>query len=264
MEQGCDSAYIIAASLSLLGRIGILSILGARTCAIFHHNRIMVAFFSLLGLAVMILAVLHIPYVSCNGTKLKPENRTSVDLLSVLTVVYELLSTALLAFGCIRTLRVAGMFKWDKKSLVFLILQEGLLYTGFVSLFTTAAMILTYVAPLGSFAQRSLNALTLPISGMMTARFLLHVRGWRKGQFTETHLHVAPSEMEFQVAEASYNPKSAKAVEHSERAPRRRPSLGGDIIPLENRGRMGDLEGRSLGEETSSSTVRGDSAHLRS
>ncbi|KAF5341868.1 hypothetical protein D9611_001859 [Ephemerocybe angulata] len=156
----------------------------------------MVAFFSILGLAVMVLAVLHVPYVSCNGKKLNKENRKSVDALSVLIVVYELLSTALLAYGCFRSLRIAGNFKWDKKGLFFLILQEGLLYTGFVTAFTTATMILTY---LGSFASRSLNALTLPISGMMMARFLIHVREWKRpDEFTATHLHVAPSEMEFQ------------------------------------------------------------------
>ncbi|KAF6754472.1 hypothetical protein DFP72DRAFT_1125150 [Ephemerocybe angulata] len=211
--NSCDNAYIVAASLSLLGRIGILSILGARTCAIFHYNRIMVAFFSILGLAVMVLAVLHVPYVSCNGKKLNKENRNvagwinalliksfqAVDALSVLIVVYELLSTALLAYGCFRSLRIAGNFKWDKKGLFFLILQEGLLYTGFVTVFTTATMVLTYAAPLGSFASRSLNALTLPISGMMMARFLIHVREWKRPDgFTATHLHVAPSEMEFQ------------------------------------------------------------------
>ncbi|KAK7685440.1 hypothetical protein QCA50_011303 [Cerrena zonata] len=44
-----------------------------------------------------------------------------------------------------------------------------------VSLFTTAAVILNFRAPSGFF-QRLLNALTLPLSGLLTARFLLHLR----------------------------------------------------------------------------------------
>jgi len=60
-----------------------------------------------------------------------------------------------------------------------LMLREGLFYSIFVTGFTASAMILNYAAPLGSFWQRLLNALTIPISGLMSARFLLHVREWK-------------------------------------------------------------------------------------
>ncbi|KAG2018457.1 hypothetical protein CC2G_007886 [Coprinopsis cinerea AmutBmut pab1-1] len=73
---------------------------------------------------------------------------------------------------------------------MYLMLKEGLLYSGFVTLFTTTAMVLNYAAPLGSFWQRLLNALTIPISGLMSARFILHVREWHDRdlheQFTST------------------------------------------------------------------------------
>ncbi|KAF6755345.1 hypothetical protein DFP72DRAFT_1008758 [Ephemerocybe angulata] len=202
----CDFAYVIAAALSLLGRLGILAILGARTCAMFQHNKYMVAFFSLLGLAVMGLAIAHVPYVSCTGNGRKPPKPSPGDVLSIMTVIYELLSTICLAYGCLRSMkktaptgRGKSKFGWDTRGLVFLMLREGLLYTGFVSLFTTSAMILVYTTKPGSFAQRSLNALTLPISGMMTVRFLLHLREWQKGsaEFTATEFHHSPTALEF-------------------------------------------------------------------
>ncbi|TEB33533.1 hypothetical protein FA13DRAFT_1574015, partial [Coprinellus micaceus] len=96
-----------------------------------------------------------------------------------MTVVYELMSTLFLAYGCIMSAKktsASGRVTINRKGLAFFIFREGLLYTGFVSLFTTSAMILVYTTPAGSFAQRSLNALTLPISGMMCVRFLLHLR----------------------------------------------------------------------------------------
>ncbi|RXW19912.1 hypothetical protein EST38_g5940 [Candolleomyces aberdarensis] len=97
------------------------------------------------------------------------------------TLIYELLATGLLAYGCVRSLKSVGSLKEQKDSLVFLMLKEGLSYSGFVTIFTTASMILQYTAPAGSFFQRLLNGLTMPISGMMTARFLLHVREWQDG-----------------------------------------------------------------------------------
>ncbi|TEB33537.1 hypothetical protein FA13DRAFT_1789954 [Coprinellus micaceus] len=215
----CDYAYIVASSLSMLGRVGILTILGARTCAVFQHNRFVVAFFLLLGLSLILALKAHVPYVSCTGKGRKPPKRTVLsspgDVLSIMTVVYELMSTLFLAYGCItsaRTTSASGTFSWNRKGLVYLIFREGLLYAGFVSLFTTSAMVLVYTTPPGSFAQRSLNALTLPISGMMSVRFLLHLRQWQKGslvgEFTATDLmRDVPSELRFE--------KSEKGVEET-------------------------------------------------
>lgn len=200
--KGCDFAYIIASSLSMLGRIGILTILGARTCAVFQHNRYVVAFFLVLGLSVMGLSVAHVPYVSCSGNGRKPPKPSPGDILSIMTVVYELLSFLFLAYGCIISSRkTTGSFGWNRKGLIYLIFREGLLYAGFVTLFTTTAMVLVYTTPPGSFAQRSLNALTLPISGMMSVRFLLHLRQWQKGsfggEFSATSMRVEASELHF-------------------------------------------------------------------
>ncbi|KAH7878937.1 uncharacterized protein C8R40DRAFT_689263 [Lentinula edodes] len=44
-----------------------------------------------------------------------------------------------------------------------------------MSVFTTTSVILNFRAPAG-FYQRLLNALTLPLSGLLTSRFILHLR----------------------------------------------------------------------------------------
>jgi len=198
-NMSCDTAYTVSACFSVLGRIGILTVLGVRTCAVLGNHRVVVGLFSILGLFVVALAIAHVPRVSCSGVKVQ-ESRIATDLLSVFTVVYELLATALMAYGCHRSM-IASSFKAQKNGLAFFMLKEGLLYSGFVTFFTTTAMILNYGAPLGSFFQRLLNALTIPISGIMAARFLLHVRERQQHDVHVTH-GMTDSQVVFQVKAA--------------------------------------------------------------
>lgn len=62
-----------------------------------------------------------------------------------------------------------------------MILEQGIFYFSVVTLFTTAAVVLNSVAPAG-FPRRLLNALILPLSGLLTARFLLQLRAWEHKQ----------------------------------------------------------------------------------
>lgn len=79
-----------------------------------------------------------------------------------------------------------------------MIFEQGMFYFCVVTLFTKAAVVLNFVssrstvlyvyqdlqvAPAGFF-QRPLNALTLPLSGLLTARFLLRLRAWEHKQST--------------------------------------------------------------------------------
>jgi len=57
-----------------------------------------------------------------------------------------------------------------------LVIRDGLLYFFSVSFFTVGTLILLHTAPEGSIFQRLLNPFTLPVSGLVTARFLLHLR----------------------------------------------------------------------------------------
>lgn len=53
----------------------------------------------------------------------------ATDMLCVLTVVYEVLATVLLAYGCHRNIQAVGSTKEQKGGLMVLMLREGILYS---------------------------------------------------------------------------------------------------------------------------------------
>ncbi|CAA7267335.1 unnamed protein product [Cyclocybe aegerita] len=64
--------WTIAAILACIGRTAIVVVWGARTYAVFDRNKWILAIFTLFGLTVIGLAILHIPYVACNGNRGTP------------------------------------------------------------------------------------------------------------------------------------------------------------------------------------------------
>lgn len=90
-------------------------------------------------------------------------------------VFYEFLAAILTAARSWKALRAGGFWK-EKTSLMDVIIRDGLLYFSSVSFFTVGTLVLLHTAPEGSIFQRLLNPFTLPVSGLVTARFLLHLR----------------------------------------------------------------------------------------
>ncbi|PIL30789.1 hypothetical protein GSI_06957 [Ganoderma sinense ZZ0214-1] len=74
-----------------------------------------------------------------------------------------------------------GPIALKKHTLDYLIVEQGVLYFGLVSVFTVGATVLNFKAA-GGFPQRLLNAITLPISGLLTARFILRIRAYNKNK----------------------------------------------------------------------------------
>ncbi|KIK50765.1 hypothetical protein GYMLUDRAFT_252668 [Collybiopsis luxurians FD-317 M1] len=106
------------------------------------------------------------------------------DLLSILMTVFEFSSAILNSVRCVQALKACKQScEEQKEGLQFLLFEQGIFYFGIISLLTAAAVILNFLAPSGFF-QRLLNALTLPLSGFLTARFLLHLREW---EYRQTH-----------------------------------------------------------------------------
>ncbi|KAJ8689719.1 hypothetical protein PTI98_012593 [Pleurotus ostreatus] len=91
-------------------------------------------------------------------------------------VIFEYSSAILTITRSLVAFKV-GRRKGRSKGLINLIFEQGVLYFSIISLFTTTAVILNVEAPAGFF-QRLLNAYTLPLSGLLTARFLLHIRAY--------------------------------------------------------------------------------------
>ncbi|KAK0488670.1 hypothetical protein IW261DRAFT_1639051 [Armillaria novae-zelandiae] len=139
-------------------------------------------------------------------------------LLSILLVVFEYSSAILMTIRSIQAFRISGSWNMQRQRLLYVIFEQGrsqhsgwywdpsyahfffrylllqvsfdrLYYTfetqaegdSVVTLFTTAAVVLNSVASAG-FPRRLLNALTLPLSGLLTARFLLQLRAWEHKQ----------------------------------------------------------------------------------
>ncbi|RDB15605.1 hypothetical protein Hypma_004050 [Hypsizygus marmoreus] len=94
-----------------------------------------------------------------------------------MTVVFEVSSAGLTTFRSIQALNVGGPWRTQKEGFMYLLFEQGLLYFCVVSVLTVASLALNVSIP-GGFLQRLLNAYTIPLSGLMTARFLLHLRMW--------------------------------------------------------------------------------------
>ncbi|ESK82544.1 hypothetical protein Moror_3706 [Moniliophthora roreri MCA 2997] len=103
------------------------------------------------------------------------------ELLAIFMVIFEYSSAILTTIRSVQAFRVNGAWRTQKGGFLYMIFEQGILYFSVISLFTTAAVVLNYRAPAGFF-QRLLNALTLPLSGLLTARFLLHLRKWEYKQ----------------------------------------------------------------------------------
>uniref|UniRef100_A0A0W0ETV2 DUF6533 domain-containing protein n=1 Tax=Moniliophthora roreri TaxID=221103 RepID=A0A0W0ETV2_MONRR len=166
----CDTWYKIIGALSVFGRGAVIGrdapsflTFSARTYAIFGRNRWILAYLSLLGLACVALDIMHVPGLRCVGSSSIPIGRK---------LIYSATEQAF---------RVNGAWRTQKGGFLYMIFEQGILYFSVISLFTTAAVVLNYRAPAGFF-QRLLNALTLPLSGLLTARFLLHLRKWEYKQ----------------------------------------------------------------------------------
>ncbi|KAM6502968.1 hypothetical protein JOM56_002945 [Amanita muscaria] len=99
----------------------------------------------------------------------------SGQVLAISVCCFESSATILTTVRCFKLLQeVKGALAW-RKTLAYFILEQGILYTVTVSGFLIAATVLNFVCPEGVL-RRLLSPLLLPISGMMTARFLLRLR----------------------------------------------------------------------------------------
>ncbi|TRM56068.1 hypothetical protein BD626DRAFT_521015 [Schizophyllum amplum] len=168
----CDSAYVGVSALSVLGRTAVLSTWATRTWAVWGRNTYIITFLGILVGACTALDCYHVSGVRCTGAATHQE---STKALSIMIVVFEFSSTALTTYRCIPAMRERQTPDAFKRTLGAAMLQQGLMYYCAVSLFTVTTLILNYVVAAG-FLQRLLNAFTLPISGILTARFILHLR----------------------------------------------------------------------------------------
>ncbi|KAJ7653437.1 hypothetical protein B0H17DRAFT_1163611 [Mycena rosella] len=176
-KLGCDSWYKFVGALSVLGRVAVVAVFTMRTYAVFGKSNWVLAYMSLVGLACIALDITHVPGMRCVGSSSLP---MSPEMLSILMVIFESSSAFLTTTRCVMAFREGGGMK--NQGIMFILFEQGILYFYTISIFTTAAVILNYPG----FFQRLPNAFTLPLSCILTARFILHLREWEAVQFRAT------------------------------------------------------------------------------
>ncbi|OJA11000.1 hypothetical protein AZE42_06332 [Rhizopogon vesiculosus] len=183
-STSCDGWYTVIGYLSVAGRTAVLAIFTARTWATYGKSKIIL--FGLGALAVVCIAIdfWHVSGVKCSGS-------TPPDIqLKQITVDF-----------CVQR-RHGSRFD---DSIMFFMLREGLIYFCGVFVFTFTAVVLNFEDPSG-FMGRLLNALTLPVSGLLSARLVLNLREWsdrtnvKVSKYTGTSANIQQFSMSFHAA----------------------------------------------------------------
>ncbi|KAI0034807.1 hypothetical protein K488DRAFT_83649 [Vararia minispora EC-137] len=169
----CDVWYKIIGASSVLGRGAVVFTILMRTYAVCAKNMLV-----LISLSTMCIAILVYTYAGSDARDRRLSRFVTNTLLSVLVCAFEASATLLTLVRTLQTLHSAsGAFETIKNTVTYLVAEQGILYFAFVSLFTVSSTVLNFRAS-GAFLQRLLNAFTLPVSGMLTARFILRLRAW--------------------------------------------------------------------------------------
>ncbi|KIM38898.1 hypothetical protein M413DRAFT_75596 [Hebeloma cylindrosporum] len=140
---------------------------GSRAYALFHRSKVILIIFGSLELVVLsFLTIIN----------LAP---TVPALLTIFTVTYEIISATLTSVRSLQALKGGGPWRWraQQMSLTFLVLREGLCYYPLLNILSASLYSISPRQP-GTFFPGLMNAYTLPLAGLMTARFLLNLREW--------------------------------------------------------------------------------------
>ncbi|KAF9077954.1 hypothetical protein BDP27DRAFT_1412870 [Rhodocollybia butyracea] len=182
MLHSCDTWYKVIGALSVLGRTAIIFSFTARTYAVWGRRRIVIIYLGTLGFICIALDISHIPGLKCIGASPLPIGTYMQvfmnEVFSILVVVFEFSSATLTFVRCIQTLKERNKSPNNearRRGFWHITFEQGILYFSFMSVFTIGAVVLNFCAPPG-FYQRALNSFTLPLSGLLTSRFILHLR----------------------------------------------------------------------------------------
>ncbi|KAJ3876991.1 hypothetical protein F5051DRAFT_409810 [Lentinula edodes] len=178
----CDTWYKIIAALAVLGRAAVIVTFTLRTYVVWAQSRIVLISLVMLGLATVLTDAMYVPRQTCENTR---GDTATFDLVrSFLTIIFETLSATLILIRSLQAFRRGGSY-FNQYKLIHFLMQEGAVYFCIVSLFTIATFVLK-LSTESKYLHDLLNAFTLPLSGLLTARFLLHLRAWNKARSSAT------------------------------------------------------------------------------
>ncbi|KAF9461019.1 hypothetical protein BDZ94DRAFT_1168500 [Collybia nuda] len=183
----CDYGYKVCSALSVLGRTAIIIVWTARAYAVFDRSLIILFSLGTSGLACLILSIVR------SILSLQIMNKSKVSLLiQIFMCVFEFISALLATFRCMQAIQIGGFRRNHGNRFLYLICDQGSHTVFLVSPVKVLAILLNR----GGFIQRLLNALTLPISGLLTARFLLCLRMWEDNA-SKRHRRNRSSDLQF-------------------------------------------------------------------
>ncbi|EGO23213.1 hypothetical protein SERLADRAFT_409612 [Serpula lacrymans var. lacrymans S7.9] len=176
--RSCNVWYTVNGYLSIVGRAAVLAIFAARTWAVCSRSKAVLFALGSLATACIGLDFWHVTGVKCSGPS-SPSSHISNTSLSILVCIFECTATVITIVRCMQALQMLKKNgrRPQESNIMYFMLKEGLLYFCGVFIFTFTAVVLNFEEPTGFFGSL-LNALTLPISGLLSARLLLHLRAW--------------------------------------------------------------------------------------
>ncbi|KAG2002010.1 hypothetical protein CC2G_004861 [Coprinopsis cinerea AmutBmut pab1-1] len=182
LQSHCDTGYMICGILSIFGHIGILAVWSLRTCAVYNNNKFLMALFGSMTASSVILLCIRAPHMKCTGMKDMSKSVYGVAISGAngaIVLALEILAFLLATFRVWKTRREIKQKTESTKvaSLNEIIFSQGILYIGGVTVLSVGVLILNFKAKTG-FVSRLLNGLKLPLSGFLTARFMLRLRAW--------------------------------------------------------------------------------------
>ncbi|KAJ7441294.1 hypothetical protein B0H11DRAFT_2096420 [Mycena galericulata] len=181
----CDFWYQVVVALSVVGRAAVISVFTMRTYVVWGKNKWVLAYMGVVGFACVVLDIMHIPGTRCVGS-------STPEMLSIMVVIFESSSAFLTTVKCVIAFRRGGLAN-QRHGVLFVIFEQGSCRAFVISIFTTAGVILNYAG----FFQRLLDAFTLPLSCLLTARFILFLRKWDAAQVEQTLIRGPTTILEF-------------------------------------------------------------------
>ncbi|KAJ6527150.1 hypothetical protein B0H19DRAFT_869844, partial [Mycena capillaripes] len=171
----CDDWYKIIGVLSIFGRIAVIAVFVMRTYAVFGRNTWVLAYMGIVGVACVALDITHVPGMHCVGS-------STPEMLSILMVIFESSSAVLTTVRCLVAFREGGGIQNQRHGIMFILVfeQGNYILPFYVVGLTNFPGVLYFWFP--GFFQRLLNAFILPLSCILTARFILYLREWDAAQ----------------------------------------------------------------------------------
>ncbi|PAV19251.1 hypothetical protein PNOK_0418400 [Pyrrhoderma noxium] len=166
---------------------------------------------SIVGRAAVIMDSLQVPWKKCSPDTLSLSGLTVLlttiirdleandlltagSLLSIMMTVFEALVAALTVRCSIQLLHVGNTWGINRHHLSTLVLKQGLSYFFLTAIFTISSVVLNFREQRGSFAQHFPNALVLPVSCILTTRFILRLKEWKDRDVIHDTLVISESQ----------------------------------------------------------------------